>query len=57
MTPSTYNPSHLEGFFTFCALQIARIHSQLYPEALNPRHVRGPRRPDLQETERKLSVG
>jgi hypothetical protein len=56
MNQSAYDPSHLEGLFKFFALQLARIHSQLYPEAIYPKHVSGPRRPDMQEQERSMKI-
>jgi len=44
----------IQSFFTFLALQIARIHSTLYPESTFPRHVSGPRRPDMAEQEQAM---
>jgi hypothetical protein len=46
------NDNPLISFHTFCALQLARIHRNLYPEHTNPVHVRGPRKPDMQEQEK-----
>ena len=39
------------SLFSFFALQLARIHSQLYPWSMNPPHVSGPKRPNMQEIE------
>lgn len=38
------------SFFTYCALQVERIKSYLYPSD----QLSGPRRPDLEETEARL---
>jgi hypothetical protein len=54
MNPTTYDPTIMDGLFTFFAVQLARIHNQLYPEGTNPMHVRGPRKPDMQEQERAI---
>jgi hypothetical protein len=40
------------SIWTFFALQLARIHADLYPSYTNPIHVKGPRKPDMQEQER-----
>jgi len=41
----------LESFYVYCALQLARIHRELYPEYTNPIHVQGPKRPDMASQE------
>ena len=50
----TSNSPHIQSIWTFYALQLARIHTQLYPHYTNPVHVRGPRRPDMAEQEQLM---
>lgn len=43
------------SLFTFMALQLARIQGYLFPEGSYPRHISGPRRPDMTEQEARYS--
>lgn len=45
------NRAEMQSLFTFMAVQLARIHTQLYPDTTCPKHVRGPRKPDMQQQE------
>lgn len=46
-----YNPDIMNGLWAFFAMQVARVHTNLYPYDTCPRHVRGPRKPDMAEQE------
>lgn len=58
MNPTPSSPDELsrqmQSLWTFFALQLARIHAELYPEATHPKHVQGPRRPDMQDQEAEM---
>jgi hypothetical protein len=54
MNPEPQLRAEIQSFFTFLALQLARIHTQLYPESTYPKHMRGPRKPDMAEQESQV---